>query len=117
MFRMRSFAAVAALGAACLSLAACAEFPELDAASRERITGDRALPTIAPIDGIRAEAATVAITAEGTAALQQRAAALQARGAGVQATAADPATVARLAERAACPTGDPGCVASLAATR
>jgi hypothetical protein len=98
-------------------LAGCADFPELDAASRDRISGDRPAPAVAPLDGIRAEALEVTITGEGTAALQARAAALQARGAGLQGPVGDPETVARLTERIACPAGDPACVASPAATR
>jgi hypothetical protein len=98
-------------------LAGCADFPELDAASRARITGDRPAPAIAPIDGIRAEALQVTITDEGVAALQARAAALQARGAGLQGPVGAPETVARLTERAACPAPGPACVASPAATR
>lgn len=109
--------AIAALCVLALGPAGCTDFPELDAASRARISGDRPAPNIAPIDGIRAEAATVAITDEGTADLQARAAALQARGAGLQGPVGDAETVARLTERASCPQSDPACVASPAATR
>lgn len=114
---MTRFPAIVALGAFCLGLPGCTQFPELDAASRERITGDRPAPAIAPIDGIRVEAESFTITAEGTAALQQRAAELQARAAGVPTQSAEPEIVARLTARASCPRGDPACVASAGATR
>jgi hypothetical protein len=83
---------------ACLALllAGCGDFPEVDAAARERITGPVKTPQIAPIDGIRDQAATVTITDADTAALEERAMVLRSRAVGLEAPVGDPATVERL---------------------
>jgi hypothetical protein len=86
-----------------LLLAGCGDFPEVDAAARDRITEPSARPRITPIDAIRDQAATVTITDADTAALEERARMLRSRAAGLEAQAADPATVARLTTAATAP--------------
>jgi hypothetical protein len=87
---------VALLVCLCLLTAGCGDFPEVEAAARDRITAPRTAPGIAPIDSIRDQAATVTISDADTAATLERAMALQSRAAGLGVPVADPATVARL---------------------
>jgi hypothetical protein len=90
---------------ACLALllAGCGDFPEVEAAAREKITAPAMPPRITPIDAIRDQAATITITDADTAALEERAMTLRSRVEGLEAQAADPATVARLTAAATAP--------------
>jgi hypothetical protein len=93
MIRVRTVGRLACLA---LALAGCGDFPEVDQAARERITGPSAPPRIAPIDAVRDQAATVTITDADTAAIEERAMTLRSRAAGLGAPVGDPATVERL---------------------
>lgn len=86
----------ACLACLALLLAGCGDFPEVEAAARDKITGPVTTPQIAPVDGIRNQAATLTITDADTAAIQERAMALRSRVVGLEAPVADPATVDRL---------------------
>lgn len=77
----------------CLCVAACGQFPEVDAAAAERIKGPRPPQSIAPIDGIRAEAADFAISDADTPAMQTRAEALYSRAVALGGPIGDPRTV------------------------
>ena len=93
---MRAFGAIAVLAL----LAACASFPEVDAAQARYAlkTGKTSeTPSLVPMDGLIAQAAPGRATAEARDALVARAAGLRARAVAMRGPVHSPATRARLA--------------------
>lgn len=93
---LRNLSAALSLACVGLLLAGCADFPEVDAAAREKVPGRAVPPQLSPIDAIRGQAATVTITDADTAAISERAMTLRSRAVGLEAPVSDPATLDRL---------------------